>query len=443
MDIGSLKMKITADSDDFDKKISKTKSTMATVGKVAVGAAVGVAAIGTAAFAAANKVAESTDRIDKMSQQLGMSREGFQKWEFVLSQSGVSIDNMSTGMKTLVQKMQASTTAGSASQATFKKLGVNVKNANGEFKDQEQVFNEVVVALQGMEDGVDKAAISQELFGRSGQELLPLLNATAESTEELMNKAEDLGLVLSDETVDAGVKFTDSMDQIKRTMGTVGTEIAADLLPTFQKMADWTVENLPMIKDKFADGFDKAKEVLGPVVDTIRDDMLPALGDLWDFVEPNLPAIGEAFANGLSGTIDIVQGVSTGILGLITNITNLMNKVEEFDTRYGVTSPVNVDGEPLSTGDGFIDALSGGSLMRGTKGLFKEKFGIEMPQLLPNIGDPINFPQGITESTGLIPLAGNNITIEVKDNNINSEMDLENIGERLAEQLRERGFIGD
>ena len=83
-------------ADSLTAKVGKGIKTVASIG-VGVAAAVGA---GTAAlYGMASKSADATDRIDKMSQRLGMSRSAFQEWDFVLSQNGVSIDSMQTSMK--------------------------------------------------------------------------------------------------------------------------------------------------------------------------------------------------------------------------------------------------------------------------------------------------------------------------------------------------------
>src|SRR5690606_14737850 len=116
---------------------------------------------------------------------------------------------------------------------------------------QETLFNEVMVALQNMEDGTEKARLANELLGRSGSELMPLLNGAAGSIDAMKQQARDLGLVISDDAVDAGVLFTDTMDQMKRSLGAVFTQIGAAVIPIFQKMADWILDHMPQIQAVF------------------------------------------------------------------------------------------------------------------------------------------------------------------------------------------------
>ena len=56
-------------------------------------------------MAITGKSAEATDRIDKMSQKIGLSRQGFQEFDFIMSQSGMSVDQPQMGFKTLVTQV--------------------------------------------------------------------------------------------------------------------------------------------------------------------------------------------------------------------------------------------------------------------------------------------------------------------------------------------------
>jgi phage-related protein len=310
--IANLMVKLGLNAKDFEKgvssatkKSSKLKTGLMTVGKVAAGVAAGAAAVGTGMFAAANKFASAADRVDKLSQRLGISRQAFQEWDFILSQSGVSIDSMQNGLRTLAKRMgEAANGTGKGAEA-FARLGISVYDSNGALKSQEEVFEEVVRALQGMEEGIEKANIAQELFGRNGQELLPLLNAKGGTIDELKQKAHELGLVMSDEMIDAGVLFTDTMDQAKRAMQAIFYSVAAEILPIFQALLDWVLKHLPSIKSVFSFVFD----VIGAVIQmgvswiqelmswienwvksnrdslsSIKDDFLRYLGMVWDFV---------------------------------------------------------------------------------------------------------------------------------------------------------------
>ncbi len=271
---------IMVNNDEANKSISKTEEkagglakkfvsgvgTAAKWGAAVVGAA---AAGGAALFGMANKAAGTTDRIDKLSQKIGISRQGFQEWEFILSQSGMDIEKMQTGLKTLNTRMAEAEKGTGAGAEAFKRLKISALDSKGALKSQEQMFEETVIALQKMEDGTEKSRLATQLFGKAGLELMPLLNGAAGSVEELKAKAHELGLVISDEAVDAGVKFTDTIDQLKRSFSAVVTNIGVSVMPMIQTLCDWLMQYMPQIQAVLSAFFKGVEFLVSIVVNSV------------------------------------------------------------------------------------------------------------------------------------------------------------------------------
>lgn len=213
-----------------------------------VQAAIGV--LQTTIFAFAKGAATAADRVDKLSQKLGMSRQAFQEWDYVLSQNGASIEQLQAGMKTLNKRMEeAAKGAGSGAEA-FKKLELSATDAKGKLKSQEQMFEDIVRVLTKMPDGIEKSKLAFQLLGKAGTELLPMLNGTAESIDELKQRANELGIVMSDETVDAGVKLGDTIDDVKKSFEGIKNKVGAEVMPQVQKFLDSLLQRLPRITEK-------------------------------------------------------------------------------------------------------------------------------------------------------------------------------------------------
>ncbi len=296
----------------------KAKGLMDSVGggiKAVAGAAVAVGAAASAGAAAmygmATKAAAATDTIDKMSQKIGVSRTAYQELDFVLSQSGTSVDKMQSGMKSLTTAIDGVSTGNKAAIENFQKLGVSAVDANGKLRNQEDVLFDTIAAFQKMEDGTEKARLAQELFGRTGTELMPLLNGQAGSMEEMRKQAHELGLVLADDAVDAGVKFTDTIDQMKRSFGAAATQVGVKLMPIIQQAASWVIANMPMIQKVVGKVFDIIGSGVSVVVDFIAqlivawaewaesnqetvDSIIAAIGDLWKWLQQTIGQILDA-----------------------------------------------------------------------------------------------------------------------------------------------------
>lgn len=296
MDIFKLVGSIFVDTEEANKSLSKTGDNAektsgklgniaATAGKVALGVGAATATGAAALMGMAKKAAETTDEIDKMSQRLGISRESYQELDFVLSQSGVDINSFQTGMKSLLKNMDAVTEGNKTAIENFDKLGIAVQNTDGTMRSQEEVLFETIQAFQGMEDSAEKSRLAQELFGKQGQEILPLLNSEAGSLEEMRQQAQDLGLVLSDDTINAGVQFTDTMDQVQRSLLSVVTQIGVEVMPVIMELLDWIEENMPQIQAVMQVVFD----VLGEAINVLGQ----LIGWLFDVFKQNFPAIKE------------------------------------------------------------------------------------------------------------------------------------------------------
>lgn len=256
--------------------------------------------------------AAALDAIDKNSQKLGMSREEYQKWDFVLSQSGLSIESFGTGIKTLTAQMDAVSEGNEAAIENFRKLGVEVQNADGSLKGQEETLREVVAAFQLMPESTEKSRLATELFGRQGQELLPLLNSEAGSIDDLMAKCEELGIVIGDDAVDAGVEFTDALDQLKRSLkGIFNTLASTGILKTFTS------------------GMQTAMSAITDLLQAYKTDGIEgALKEADSTIEVLLQQATEKIADSAPKMIEMISGIISSIITLIgKNIPTLTNKL--------------------------------------------------------------------------------------------------------------------
>lgn len=311
--------KAQSDIDTTSSKASKAgenfKKGITTVAKW--GAAIGTAAVtgATALVNFAKSSAETADNVDKMSQKIGISRQAYQELDFICSQSGTTVDGLQAGMKTLTAAMDKAASGTAANVEQFANLGVSVTNADGSLRSQEEVLFEVMASLQNMENQTEKARLATELFGRSGTELMPLLNGASGSIEEMKEQAHELGLVLDDEAVDSGVALTDTMDQLKRAFGAVLTKLGAKLMPYIQKFCDLLIKNMPTIQGII--------DQLAPTILGFMDEMLPILMDL---VSKLLPVAVDL----IKSLIPIITKIASEILPIFVNIiTELLPIIQQ------------------------------------------------------------------------------------------------------------------
>lgn len=308
------------------EKLGKLASGAAkiTVGAVAA-IGTGAAVTGKALYNMSTDAAASTDNIDKQSQRLGMSRQAFQEWDYILGQNGVSIDTMNTAMKSMTTSMASLAEEGSKGEETLGKLGVTVDDLNN--KSQEEIFEQAVVALQKMPEGYEKARLSQQLFGKQGQEMLPMLNQSKGSIEELKEKAHDLGMVMSDDSVSAGVKFTDSLDTLKRTMGGVKNNIAAEMLPGLSTLTDGftsLISGQDGAADSIKDGAKSIVKSISGMIPKILSVIKTIVSTIVEIAPDIISALVDAFLELLPQLIDLAIQLMQSVLDAIANNTQML-----------------------------------------------------------------------------------------------------------------------
>lgn len=324
--IFSLFGEIFVDNEKAVKNIDETKtkgkdlgstlsSAFSTVGKVAAGIGAFAASAGTAIFGLANNAASAADKIDKASQQLGVSREAYQEWDYILGQNGASIDNLGSAMKKLTTTLAGTNKKG---VAAMEELGVSLDGLNNE-----EAFEAAIAALQGISDKQEKARIASELFGGSYQELMPLLNQSAESIAALKDQAHELGLVMGNDMIDQGVALGDTIDNIKSTFEALVVHLGGALMPIVQGAADFIMEAMPSIISLF--------DTLSPILINLGEMLLPLLQDLaeqvlpvlFDLIGQLLPFIGEICSEILPVIFDLIAQilpVATQIVSMVLPI---------------------------------------------------------------------------------------------------------------------------
>ena len=192
-------------------------------------AAAGIGAAISTAIGKVGDLAAMGDTIDKQSQKIGISAKAYQEWDAVLQHSGSSISSMQGAMKKLTSE------AASGSDA-FQKLGISQEEALS--MSQEDLFGRVITGLQGMEQGTERTALAQELLGRSAQEMAALLNTSAEDTQAMKDRVNELGGVMSDDAVKSAAAYQDALQDMQTAMAGFGRGLVADFLGPFTEVMD-------------------------------------------------------------------------------------------------------------------------------------------------------------------------------------------------------------
>lgn len=191
--------------------------------------------LGIAMLGNAYASAQAADELNTLSRNLGVSVEELQKMQYASDLIDVSMDQMAGSMEKLTKQM------GSNSKV-FEELGINIYNADGSLRDATDVWYESLEALSQVENGTERDRLAMELFGKSAMDLSGIIDDGGAGLKAYGQEAEDMGLILSQDDVDAANKFNDAIDKLKATAGAsfleMGATLAEELTPALEKIVE-------------------------------------------------------------------------------------------------------------------------------------------------------------------------------------------------------------
>lgn len=263
--IRELIAKLGVEADDaavkkFDSAVGAVKDTMlaAAAAAVAVTAAIIGVTVATAAYGdAAAKGATST----------GLSVEAYQELQFAAEKAGLTQSQYESALQMQARAAQNAVESNEGLIETANGTTIAVKNANGEMKTQEELLLDTAKAVKAATTEQEKLAIATEVYGRSGAEMLPLLNQGEAGIAALREEAEALGIVMSEETAIASEAFNDSLTDLKAIATGLRNEIGEALLPIMTEITtafkDWFLANKELINQRL-------DQYIGYVVDGVE-----------------------------------------------------------------------------------------------------------------------------------------------------------------------------
>lgn len=208
-DIAEARRIIDQNATAMSKAFSSVKSTAQAVAVSvgSIGAALGVSAL----ISYSRHVVEMVGGLGELADQLGVTTDGLQALQYQAIQSGASAEQLETGIARLTRSIGDAAEGNDALINRFRSLGVGVLDANGKVRDTESVLTDVAKALEKIDDPAKKAAAVVDLFGKTGQRLIPTLHDLATNgLDALKDKAKDAGAVVDEALIR---KFDDLADR--------------------------------------------------------------------------------------------------------------------------------------------------------------------------------------------------------------------------------------
>lgn len=267
------------------------------------------------------------DQIATMSTNTHLSTEELQAYTYAAQLTDVSVQTLTSSMARNIRSMSSAVEGTSAVADAYATLGVAVTDSEGNLRDSQTVYWELIDALQGVDDYTQRDALSMQIFGRSAQDLNSLIAVGSEGMQEYAQMAQDAGAILDSDTIDAFHAFDDVNHQLTQGVDAAKNALGTILLPILTEMGSSGVDLL----GQFTNGILNANGDIGqmgevvnqiaPQLETMLQTYLPSLVEiattlistLAGALISNLPII-------LSGAGEILRVVGQGIIDVLPEL---------------------------------------------------------------------------------------------------------------------------
>lgn len=235
--VGNVNLKAAA------AQVEEVGNKLTSAGEALAPISAAAGALVTAIGALTYKSGSWADDLNTMSKVYGISTQELQKYAAQADLVDVELETIASAHSKLTRNMAAAQKGTKAQAAAFKKLRVSVTDSNGNLRNSDDVFNDVISALGKMENETERDAAAMDIFGKSAIELNPLIEDNGKTYKQLSETFEKYGLEFVDqETLDAANDFNDSLDTMKAigavTLQSIGTQLAGYFAPALQKVVD-------------------------------------------------------------------------------------------------------------------------------------------------------------------------------------------------------------
>jgi hypothetical protein len=215
-------------------------------------------------------VAKVGDQFDKMAKRSGFATDTLQELQHVAELSGASIE----GVETVIKKLQQSQVEAGKGIKTyteeFDRLGVDIKDSEGKFKDTTDLLFEMADAMNELDTDAERTAVAMRLMGRGGTALIPFFKEGSEGIREMMKEMSAFGAVMEEDLIDASAEYIDNQQRMTLVTRGLKNAVARELLPMINKSTEqfleWWKINGKIIRQRIGSFFKGLARILKNVV---------------------------------------------------------------------------------------------------------------------------------------------------------------------------------
>lgn len=212
----------------------------AMVGIVGIGATViaGIVKAEQALADLAKTSAAYVDDIVTLSTQTGIAVDTLQEWSYASELIDVELETMTGSMAKMIRNMNTAREGTGDAADAWSTLGIQIVDANGQLRDSETVFFETIAALGQMTNETERDAAAMAIFGKSAQDLNPLITAGREEIEALGEEARETGYVLQEWQINVLNDYQDALDRATASDTALANQMSSVMAPGLQLLTE-------------------------------------------------------------------------------------------------------------------------------------------------------------------------------------------------------------
>ena len=355
---------------------------------------------------AATGAAAYADEINTLAIKTGISTDALQEYRYMAGLVDVEVETVAGAHAKLTKNIASAEKETGAAYDTFQKLGISIKDTDGRLRSANDVFNDAIAALGKIDNETERDAAAMQIFGKSAQELNPLIKAGADQLAAYRKEAHDVGAVLDTETLGTLNKAQDQFERMGKAAEVLKNRIGANIFREFND----ELEEATSIMQDFASGkaspeqiekrLDKLFDRIVKKVEASNGKLGPAAAKLFEnvinFALKNAPKAAKRILDKIPTLIDKVGSTAEKTLPkLMSTIGELIGKIIVKTPEY-IAAGKKLAGQLIvGIGKGFVNA--GKSIWEEIKNPYSEtvkdliketeSFKVEIASIPDNISE--------------------------------------------------------
>lgn len=243
-------------------------------------------AAGMAMNEAAQAAARYGDNIEDLARVTLLSQQNVQRLRYATEAAGGDFNSAAGSIAFLAKNLQNATDPTSRQAQALDQLGIRAVKANGEVEDMNTLLPKIIDKLHNMRDRTERMNLTMELFGKNTGEVAKLVEMGAEGIGTYADKAEKLGLIMSDEELARQQQFNDQWAEANMQLELMWIKIGTEVMPIIQQLIPVVEASLPAIQ-AMADGIGLLTQQFAGLAETAAAAMSAINGD-WEGASSHL-----------------------------------------------------------------------------------------------------------------------------------------------------------